>query len=478
MKIYQRIIIIVNFTFALFGITVFSTQLPASPAEVFTEAQQKQLDSYWQPFSEQTPRLKTVPDLDQSKVNTMISKAITFLLEKQNADGSWGGPYNTKRLNIYAPMPRSHNAFRGGTTALALSGLCEWESKAPQDVREKITPSIEKGQKWLLENMNLVRRSSMECTYNNWAQIYSLTALTRLFKRAQGNIQLQKQLVLAMQNQVAQLRHFECINGGWAYYDHEIPSTKPSSSPLSFVTAASLVSLYEVSQLDIPTEILESGKIAIPQSIIDRGITSITRQQKPDFTYLYGEYLKTIPIKGINRASGSLARSQSCNVALYYWATLKDSLNEKPSNESSADENQQKDNPNRSAKENIVPNRVPLPYSRLVTQQVMTDGLDRFCARIGWLDGARKHSVPHDHFNQIAGYFYYYGHLYASQVLLEINNREDQIRLSKHLTQILLDVQDQDGSFWDFVLYDYGQSYGTGMALISLSRCESVSRQD
>ena len=32
-------------------------------------------------------------------------------------------------------------------------------------------------------------------------------------------------------------------------------------------------------------------------------------------------------------------------------------------------------------------------------------------------------------------------------------------------------LQEKDGSWWDFPLYDYHQQYGTAMAIMSLHRC-------
>ena len=44
------------------------------------------------------------------------------------------------------------------------------------------------------------------------------------------------------------------------------------------------------------------------------------------------------------------------------------------------------------------------------------------------------------------------------------------------LARILLAVQDADGSWWDFPLYDYHQHYGTGYALMTLHRCRKATR--
>ena len=40
-----------------------------------------------------------------------------------------------------------------------------------------------------------------------------------------------------------------------------------------------------------------------------------------------------------------------------------------------------------------------------------------------------------------------------------------------HLARIIIDVQDADGSWWDYPLYDYHQQYGTAYAIMTLHRC-------
>ena len=40
-----------------------------------------------------------------------------------------------------------------------------------------------------------------------------------------------------------------------------------------------------------------------------------------------------------------------------------------------------------------------------------------------------------------------------------------------HLARIIVDVQDADGSWWDYPLYDYHQQYGTAYAIMTLHRC-------
>ena len=45
---------------------------------------------------------------------------------------------------------------------------------------------------------------------------------------------------------------------------------------------------------------------------------------------------------------------------------------------------------------------------------MLTDWLDRLIVRNGWLDMGRKRPIPHESHFMVAGYFYYYGHYYAT----------------------------------------------------------------
>ena len=56
-----------------------------------------------------------------SEIQQSIEGGVRFLLETQNADGSFGSHVSKRIGEVFAPMPGSHHAFRGATTALALS---------------------------------------------------------------------------------------------------------------------------------------------------------------------------------------------------------------------------------------------------------------------------------------------------------------------------------------------------------------------
>ena len=71
----------------------------------------------------------------------------------------------------------------------------------------------------------------------------------------------------------------------------------------------------------------------------------------------------------------------------------------------------------------------------------------------------------------MAGYFFYYGHYYAAASIEHLEAAE-RSHFRGHLAHILLALQEKDGCWWDYPLYDYHQQYGTAFAIMSLLRCK------
>jgi hypothetical protein len=214
------------------------------------------------------------------------------------------------------------------------------------------------------------------------------------------------------------LQRYECVDGGWCYYDFNAHTQRPSGSTISFVTATVLVAFHDA----------KSAGLSPPQRLIDRALASMRRQRKPDFSFDYGEYLKYRPMRPINRPGGSLGRSQACSLAMRLWGDTA------------------------------------------VTDEVLSTWLDRLFARNLWLDMGRKRPIPHESHFQVAGYFFYYGHYYAARCIEQLPLQQ-RPRFRDYLAHVLVPLQDADGSWWDFPLYDYHQQYGTAFAVMSLVRC-------
>jgi hypothetical protein len=217
------------------------------------------------------------------------------------------------------------------------------------------------------------------------------------------------------------LARYSFVGGGWSYYDFLTGSQTPGDAAFSFTTATALIALKQA----------EAIGVEFPERLAKKAIASIRRQQKPDFSYAYGEYLRMVPMYDINRPGGSLGRSQACNLALRLYGDKR------------------------------------------ITDEVLKTWLNRLFARNGWLSIGRKRPVPHESFFAVAGYFYYYGHWHAALCIDQLPAAERPY-FQAHLAHILLPLQERDGSWWDYPFYNYHQQYGTAMAVMALVRCQSL----
>jgi len=356
-----------------------------------------------------------LPEATPERIDAAIRAGVDFLLADQNPNGSWGGPTQTKGLNIYAPGPGSHQAFRAGATGLALSGMID-----ARDSRPEVADSISRAAEWVIEEMPNLRRAHPTVTYNNWGHAYGLRAISRLNRHDPARREIWKELA---QQQVSLANRFAEVNGGWGYLDlGEVNTQRPSGTTTAFTTATVLLAMAEARE--------ELG-IELEATSITPAIRSIRDQQTPDFAYVYSLPHQWRPRSPINRPAGSLARSQVCNAALRIFG------------------------------------------DEAITDEVIITWADRFLEREGWLSIARKRPRPHDIHFQISGYFYYYGIFYFTEAV-SLLPEEHHARYARALAPILLERQEKDGSWWDYPLYAYHQPYGTGYALMALTWCRGV----
>ena len=355
------------------------------------------------------------------EIRASITRGVDFLVGYQNKDGSWGGPTRTKGLNIYAPVPGAHHAFRAGASGLALSGLID-----SGDARPETAAAIEKAAKWAEKDLPNLRRADPTTTYNIWGHAYGLRALTRLHGREADPVRKARYKELA-QEQVELVNRYADVNGGWGYLDlfDKLATQKPSGITTSFSSATVLLAMHEGR---------EKLGLTLNEKVVTAALDSIKRQQTPDMAYAYSHSHIMRPRTDINRPAGSLSRSQACNAALRALG-----------------------------REGI-------------TDEVVIEWADRFLAREGFLSIARKRPRPHDIHFRISGYFYYYGIHYFTESVRFLP-LEKQKPYAGKLAALILSRQEKDGSWWDYPLYDYHQPYGTGYCLMALAWCESVSRQ-
>lgn len=350
-------------------------------------------------------------------LDEQIEKGVRFLVQNQNEDGSWGDHGMTKGLNVLCPVPGGPLAFRAASTSLDVLGLSQC---APED--SQVQASLDKAEAWLLENLGKLRRPNEATILNFWGHAYGIRALCALSQRVSNQSQTYAQLKAECQNQVNNLMRYSDGGGGWGYYEFKDTSTRPNGNPTSFCTATGLLSLKDAE--------LTFG-IKGDRKIINKAVKFLYNQRTPvgSYLYSYGHYLA--PAADINMHTGSLARTPACNAALYAYGHKK------------------------------------------ITKQIVENGLEWLWARGGWLDMARMKPVPHESFAKNAGYFFYYGYFYAAEDIRALDPGK-RARHSAFLTRSLLPLQQKDGSWWDYPLYNYHKAYGTGYALYALAQAREV----
>jgi hypothetical protein len=359
-----------------------------------------------------------LPEITRASLDAAIRRGVDFLITHQNPNGSWGGATRTKGLNIYAPLPGAHHAYRAGASGLALSGIID-----AADPRPEVEAAIAKAAAWTAAELPKLRRADQTTTYNIWGHAYALRAISRLHSREQDSAKKAGWAALA-QGQVDLANRYADINGGWGYLDifDNLTTQKPSGIPTSFTTASVLLAMDQA----------RSGMgVKLDEDLVRKAIAGINYQRTPDFSYTYSFDHRMRPRADINRPAGSLARSQACNAALRVFG------------------------------------------EKSVTDEILTTWADRFLAREGFLSNVRKRPVPHEGAFRIAGYFYYYGIYYFTESV-KLLPKETHAAYAKRLAAILLERQEKDGSWWDYPLYDYHQAYGTGYSLMALAWCRET----
>ncbi len=156
------------------------------------------------------PKPKPVDPPGRKAIEASIDRGIDFLLEHQSPNGSWGSATNTKGLNIYAPIPGAHYAFRAAVTSLCVSALIESEDQRPE-----VAEAIDRAEVWLDEWLPQIRRAEPMAIYNVWAHAYALRALVDLHEYRDGKPQQQERIIELMKGQTDRLQRYDVFDGGW-----------------------------------------------------------------------------------------------------------------------------------------------------------------------------------------------------------------------------------------------------------------------
>lgn len=352
----------------------------------------------------------------QEAIKASIDRGVQFLVGNQNSDGSWGHVRH-KAFNIVMPIPSGHHGVKVAVTALCVTALIE-----AGEGRPGAADALARGEDWLLVNIPLVRQSATDIMYNNWTHAYSIVALVHMLKHDPGDEARRKRIGEIIQGQIDRLARYQHLDGGWGYYGSGLTSVPSIAASASFITATIMIALHDAQ---------EAG-FTVPKKTIDKAMASMRIDRRPDFGYTYTNLRGRYPLWRINKPPASMARTQAGNAAMRLWG------------------------------------------EKATTLPIIRAWLNRLFARNYWLSMTRKQIYPHQGHFGIAAYFFYYGHYYAG-LCIDLLPPEERPRFRGYLANVLVPLQEKDGCWWDFPLYDYHQQYGTAFAVMALNRCLSPS---
>lgn len=360
---------------------------------------------------EEAPNLAVAtPPAAQVTVAEAIRTAVEFLVQHQNADGSFGSYTAGRDYEILAAVPGSLHAFKAASTALCWMGLhgSPWQTDASRAAARRALG-------WLAEHVRVRRPNGTEM-YNIWALGFGLQALAEALRdHAEGadEAALRKKA----KELVDAIAIYQVPDGGFTYYDFLAQTWRPSDTSMSFCTATVLIALHGARQ----------AGIEVPQPMIDKAVVSVRRCRTAEGAYLYGTYLRYEPRMGVNLPKGSSLRTQTCNLALHL-------------------------------------------FGGGVGTEDLVAGLEQLVDQHRFAVAGVRRPIPHESWYQVSGYFYLYGHMYGAMVLDKLDDGARRTWWPPVVRQTLK-ARQPDGSFWDYPLYGFHKAYGTGFALMTLARC-------
>lgn len=363
-------------------------------------------------------RVPDVPPPSREAMSAAIRKGADFLLANQNRDGSWGNHTMTKGLNVICPYPEGPRSFRTASTALCIIGLLA----SPMKEDPAVKAATDKATQYLLTTLPLLKRGDTRTVLGVWGHAYGLAALARAARDLPKESEQYLKLKATAAMQIKALDQMADVQGGWGYYTFQTFSKRPIGTPTSFLTATVLIAYKDAERA--------FGLTSDPR-ILKRAVKCLEQQRTPAGSYVYALEHIYYPGRLINRHTGSLARTPAGDLALIQYDPA------------------------------------------FVSMRQLEDGLERLWSRAGWLELAVKKPIPHESFAANAGYFYYYGYYYTARCFDQL----PQTRLPRHAAHLaddILPMQEKDGSWWDYPLYNYHKFYGTGYALYSVSRVWDV----
>lgn len=341
-----------------------------------------------------------------------MNKAVRYLLEKQNPDGSWcSNAIETLSEAAFGFSLETWYCFKIGANGLAIQALLAI------DETPKSRAALEKAVAYMCEMRMPLRGNEWDVDYA-WSNVEGFAALVEAAKDPRFAAEPWKSRIAKRALEFyALLEKTQDPMGGWGYYEGVVVSRRPTWST-SFTTASVLPALADAQKV--------LGWKVDPK-VVEKAVNYVKRCALPNGAYEYD--LNPIPrISGgehINQVKGSLGRIQVCN-----WARRR-------------------------------------AGDASVTDDKIRAGLEAFFDEHKFLDEARLRPIPHEGYYAVAAYFYFFGHCYAGQVIELLPAAERETWHAKLRAEIAK-CQWNDGSFMDFLGSSHMQIASTSFAILAL----------
>jgi len=342
-------------------------------------------------------------------VATAIQKGVAFLRQAQEGDGSFGAPRNVMFNESFATIP-TYEAWTYATTGLCAMALADCGESAEDSA------CLDKALDYLLTKPAPKRVSEWD-TDNVWGYVFGVQSLAHLLPLTRFASDPRRPAMVARANELLErLARWQTPSGGWAYYDMDA-LTIPPVWATSFTTSAAVIGMLDAK---------EAG-LKVDEAVLQKALACVEHTHLPNGAYNYNVSTISAPggLEFIDQVKGSLGRIQAGNVALFRGGKLDG--------------------------------------------KTVQWGLEQFFKHHRFLAVARKKPIPHESWYAIAAYFVLFGHYYASEAI-ECLPPEQRAPFATQLEIKLLEMQEDDGAFWDFHISDYTRSYGTAFAIMALQR--------
>ena len=351
--------------------------------------------------------------LDADQARAVLDRAIVFLLQDQNSDGSWGGPRGAVYTFTGAVWsnPETHRSWKVATTGLCCLALLD----APRS--DQTLQAVDRALDYLIRNAAVKRPNEWD-TMNSWAYLYGLQALAIAHVDPRyKSTPLGEQCHDICEVLLKKLADCQAVNGGWGYLEFDQPRTPRQQWSTSFTTAAAIVAMLDA----------KSVGIEVDDAVVERGMRAVAHCRLPSGAYTYSVPVIPDPrtSEWIDNIKGSLGRIQVCNLAL-------------------------------------------LMGGREVSEQRLTTGLNQLFRHHRFLDIARNKPIPHETFYYNSGYFYLFGHYYAARVVQQLPF-EQRKKYWPRLRYEVAKLQQSDGSMWDYDMHAYHKPYGVAYGVLTLA---------